>query len=153
LKHLSPGTIEALVMGLAPTDSDEARRHLAQCTHCAGRLQHEARLEMLLHAAVESAREDAAAPGRTARFSLWVSLQAAAALLVLVGGALWLVHARNAGLQTSRMEQPVVTSDELRTAALGRDVESPRDYGKWANPDQPCLDRRVTERPPTSDNL
>jgi len=152
LKHLTPETIEALVMGFAPTDSDEIRRHLAQCESCSGRLQHEAQLEMLLHAAVGSEREDAAA----SPFSWWASLQAAAVLLVLAGSASWLMHARNASspaLQTSQLEQPGTMSDEARTAALGRDVESPRDYGKWAKPYQPCLERNATQRPYAGDSL
>ena len=150
MRHLSPETIEGLALGLAPTDSDEARRHLAQCDHCAGRLQREAQLEMLLHAAAGSAREEA--PPRTTRFSRWVSWQAAAALLVLAGGGFWLVHSRNAA-SPSRMEQSGRMSHEPGTVALGRDVESPRDYGKWAKPDQPCLEWSTTQRPRMRDSL
>jgi hypothetical protein len=157
LEHLSREAIEALVMGVPVAESGEVRRHLAGCTFCAGRLAREAQLEMLLHSAATASASDVAATRElTGRRTRQVILRAAAALLVLAGGALWLQRVQRAPApraQTMQAGQRSKLAPERDFTAPGMDVESPRDYGLRTELYVPCLEPGTTIRPHASDSL
>ena len=144
MNHLSAENIEALATGTLPAGSDEVRRHVAECASCADRLEREAQLEVLLHAAAE---------GSSARLrKTWRSgLQVAAGLLILVGGSLWILNARRT--VPSRLEQPPVVERRVASMPLGRNVESPRDLGRWAEPYVPGLEQGTTTGQRLNDSL
>jgi hypothetical protein len=153
VEHLSPEAIEAFVMDMASTDAETVRLHVARCALCAGRLEREARFEMLLHAAAEATIEVASPARRPAAWLGWSKpLQAATAFLVLAAAALWVGDAWHPASPPPGAPQvsgvgevgPTATTGEM--AGPGWDAECPRDYGRGVRPWVPCLDVSTTRR-------
>lgn len=159
MEHLSPEAIESVLMGVSSADSESIRRHLGTCELCAARLQREAQLETLLYSAAVSSGNVGATPHGPPRIAWQVMVQVAAALAILIGGVLWLDHARHVESEFSPDSQleSVGMADSESTVrantAPGWDVESPRDYGKRANPEVPCLESITTSHAGASDSL
>jgi hypothetical protein len=153
VEHLSSEALEAFVMDAASPDAEAVRRHVAQCPWCAGRLEREARLEELLHAAGEAGGGVESAAGRPVARLRWSAPLQAAAVLLVVAAALWIRDTQRPAsppLPASRLEQasvPETTATARSHGAPGWDVESPRDYARWASPRVPCLDPGTTRRP------
>ena len=150
MEHLSPEALEAFVMDAASPDAGAVRRHVAQCAWCAGRLEREARLELLLHAAGEAMPDAASAARRPVARLRWSAPLQAAAVLIVVAAALWIRDAQRPApppLPAPRLEQacvPETTVTVRGNAAPGWEVESPRDYGRRVSPGVPCFDPGTT---------
>lgn len=153
MEHLSPEAIEALAMGIAPTDAEVVRRHLTQCASCAGRLAREAELEMLLYAAAEAATGEVSPARRPVARSGWRRpLQAAAAFLVMALAAWWVGDTRRPaspppGIPRSHGVGAVGQAPAAgESVPPGWDTESPRDYGRRVRPSVPGLEASTTRR-------
>jgi hypothetical protein len=108
---------------------------------------------MLLHAAAGASDDVAFATGRPLRLRWRGPLQAAAVLLILAGGALWLRSARRprevSGLHPAGPTEP--TEATHGAVAPGWDVDSPRDHGQRVRPSIPCLESSTVRRPGEND--
>lgn len=157
MEHLSPEALEAFVMDAASPDAEVVRRHVARCAWCAGRLEREARLEILLHAAGEATGDVASAARHPVARLRWSAPLQAAAVLIVVAATFWIRDTRRPApppLPAPWLEEACVPETTViirETATPGWDVESPRDHGRRVSPRVPCLDPGTTRRPDPGD--
>lgn len=142
--HLTRQELEAFVLGIPPR-SEALRRHVAACPECARRLVEEARIESLLHEAMDDSIERPREPDhaqcprsgawrhhvRDSR--AWLRRLAIAATLVFIAGAAWVLALRNSTGSRPPDALPMASVAEApgftdpMTALPGYDVVAPVD--------------------------